>query len=158
MTERASKISVTWSPSRHLVWTQWAGGHVENLTASSRQPDLSSSWGLQPIRGENRGHVTRCRVLIGHLELMEKPPTVASPGMKKSSHWPALKLGLASPSATFSVSPFTVGERFVMETTLAATAPGSWNTDFIPHAAHAKLKLLPDIDHLLVLNVPFLTL
>ena len=145
MTERASKISVTWSPSRHLVWTQCAGGHVENLTASSRQPDLSSSWGLQPIRGEKRGHVPRCRVLIGHLELMEKPPTVASPGMKKSSHWPALKLGLASPSATFSVSPFTVGERFVMETTLAATAPGSWKYSssilLLSSYKHIKLHL-----------------
>ena len=37
------------------------------MTASSRQPDLSSSWGLQPIRGEYWGHVTCCPPTAVHL-------------------------------------------------------------------------------------------
>ena len=55
-----------------LAWvcTQFAGGHVEALIASSSLESFSSF--------EGGDHI-------------ENPPTFSTPGMKKSTHWPALK-------------------------------------------------------------------
>ncbi len=57
-------------PTSALVWTQCAGGQVDLLIANSNSESSSSLTGGDHI---------------------EKPPTLAKPGMKKSTHWPALK-------------------------------------------------------------------
>ena len=93
----------TVSPTLQVVCTQWAGAAKEALTARSIVPS-SSSW-------------------LG-AELMEKPPTLSRPGMKKSTHWPAAKL---TPGSGLSTTFFTVGDKEETSITSAAAAPGALN-------------------------------
>ena len=96
-------LSPTVSPTLQAVCTQWAGAAKEALTARSIVPSFSNWLGA---------------------ELIEKPPTLSRPGMKKSTHWPAAKL---TPGSGLSTSFFTVGDKEETSITSAAAAPGALN-------------------------------